>query len=180
MLVSILLIVKYARGFIANISVLLGIVDRRAWWRHCDGLHDLREGRQRGLVRHRAAASTSACRSSTRSLILTMSLIMVVVMIESTGMFLALGEMTDRKISQQALARGLRTDGLGTLIGGIFNTFPYTSFSQNVGPGGRDRHQEPLRLRGRRRDPDGAGPAAEDGGAGRVAAARWCWAAPAW
>ena len=66
-------------------------------------------------------------------LILTMTLIMIVVMIESTGMFLALGEMTDRKISQQDLARGLRTDGLGTLIGGIFNTFPYTSFSQNVG-----------------------------------------------
>jgi NCS2 family nucleobase:cation symporter-2 len=66
-------------------------------------------------------------------LILTMTLIMIVVMIESTGMFLALGEMTDRKISQKDLARGLRTDGLGTLIGGIFNTFPYTSFSQNVG-----------------------------------------------
>ncbi len=27
----------------------------------------------------------------------------------------------------------MRTDGLGTLIGGIFNTFPYTSFSQYVG-----------------------------------------------
>jgi NCS2 family nucleobase:cation symporter-2 len=25
------------------------------------------------------------------------------------------------------------TDGLGTLVGGILNTFPYTSFSQNVG-----------------------------------------------
>ena len=24
-------------------------------------------------------------------------------------------------------------DGLGTIIGGVFNTFPYTSFSQNVG-----------------------------------------------
>ena len=48
-------------------------------------------------------------------------------------MFLALGEMTGRKIDQQDLARGLRADGLGTLIGGIFNTFPYTSFSQNVG-----------------------------------------------
>jgi len=58
---------------------------------------------------------------------------MIVVMIESTGMFLALGEMTDRKIDQKDLAKGLRTDGLGTLIGGIFNTFPYTSFSQNVG-----------------------------------------------
>jgi NCS2 family nucleobase:cation symporter-2 len=58
---------------------------------------------------------------------------MIVVMIESTGMFLALGEMTGKSISQPDLARGLRTDGLGTLIGGLFNTFPYTSFSQNVG-----------------------------------------------
>ena len=48
-------------------------------------------------------------------------------------MFLAVGEMTDRKIEQRDLTRGLLTDGLGTLIGGIFNTFPYTSFSQNVG-----------------------------------------------
>jgi len=55
------------------------------------------------------------------------------VMIESTGMFLALGEMTDRHVDQDALTRGLRTDGLGTFLGGIFNTFPYTSFSQNVG-----------------------------------------------
>jgi NCS2 family nucleobase:cation symporter-2 len=66
-------------------------------------------------------------------LILTMTLVMIVVMIESTGMFLALGEMTDRTVDRAALTRGLRTDGLGTLIGGIFNTFPYTSFSQNVG-----------------------------------------------
>jgi len=58
---------------------------------------------------------------------------MIVVMIESTGMFLALGEMTGRHVDRPALTRGLRTDGLGTLIGGIFNTFPYTSFSQNVG-----------------------------------------------
>jgi uracil-xanthine permease len=66
-------------------------------------------------------------------LVLTMAVVMLVVMIESTGMFLALGEMTDRTVDQPALARGLRTDGLGTLLGGIFNTFPYTSFSQNVG-----------------------------------------------
>jgi xanthine/uracil permease len=64
---------------------------------------------------------------------LTMTLVMIVVMIESTGMFLALGEMTDQKVDQAALTRGLRTDGLGTFLGGIFNTFPYTSFSQNVG-----------------------------------------------
>jgi NCS2 family nucleobase:cation symporter-2 len=34
------------------------------------------------------------------------------------------------------------------VIGGIFNTFPYTSFSQNVGLVGVTGVQEPLRLRG--------------------------------
>jgi xanthine/uracil permease len=58
---------------------------------------------------------------------------MIVVMIESLGMFLALGEITGKTIDRDALTRGLRADGVGTLIGGLFNTFPYTSFSQNVG-----------------------------------------------
>jgi uric acid transporter len=66
-------------------------------------------------------------------MVLTMLLVMIVVMIESTGMFLALGDITGRKVTQAELAAGLRTDGLGTVIGGVFNTFPYTSFSQNVG-----------------------------------------------
>ena len=46
---------------------------------------------------------------------------------------MALPDLTDKPLSQAELTAGLRTDGLGTLIGGIFNTFPYTSFSQNVG-----------------------------------------------
>jgi len=65
--------------------------------------------------------------------IVTMCIVMIVVMIESTGMFLALSEMTGRRMDQAAIARGLRADGVGTILGGIFNTFPYTSFSQNVG-----------------------------------------------
>ena len=66
--------------------------------------------------------------------IITMCIVMIVVMIESVGMFLALGEMTGKtRSTSDDLTRGLRADGLGTMIGGIFNTFPYTSFSQNVG-----------------------------------------------
>jgi len=65
--------------------------------------------------------------------IATMCLVMVVVMVESLGMFLALGELTGRRLTRDDLTRGLRTDGLGTLIGGFLNTFPHTSFSQNVG-----------------------------------------------
>jgi len=65
--------------------------------------------------------------------ILTMVMVMIVVMIESTGMFLAVGKMVDRPLSQGDLVKGLRADALGTIIGGVFNTFPYTSYSQNVG-----------------------------------------------
>jgi NCS2 family nucleobase:cation symporter-2 len=65
--------------------------------------------------------------------IVTMCIVMVVVMIESLGMFLALGELTGKTVDRDDLTKGLRADGVGTLIGGIFNTFPYTSFSQNVG-----------------------------------------------
>jgi uric acid transporter len=64
---------------------------------------------------------------------LTMCVVMIVVMIESTGMFLALGEMTGKKIGPAELTAGLRADGVGTVIGAVFNAFAYTSFSQNVG-----------------------------------------------
>ena len=130
-LASILLIAKYAKGFLANISVLLGII--------VGGV----VATAAGMMSFEKVAKAHwfdlvlpfeiATPVFDPILVLTMTLVMIVVMIESTGMFLALGEMTDRKVDQKALTAGLRTDGLGTLIGGIFNTFPYTSFSQNVG-----------------------------------------------
>ena len=56
----------------------------------------------------------------------------------------AVGEIVDKKITPQKLADGMRADGLGTVLGGVFNTFPYTAFAQNVGlvaiTGVRTRH----------------------------------------
>jgi uracil-xanthine permease len=130
-LASILLIAHYAKGFIANISVLLGIV--------IGALITIAMGTMTfGKVADAAWFGLITPFHFGVPIfdfwtILTMTLVMIVVMIESTGMFLALGEMTGRKVTQPMLSAGLRTDGLGTLIGGIFNTFPYTSFSQNVG-----------------------------------------------
>ncbi|MDI3383675.1 nucleobase:cation symporter-2 family protein [Xenophilus aerolatus] len=130
-LVSILLIVKFAKGFVANISVLLGIVIG-AVVAAAMGLMTFEKVGKAPWV-DVVLPFHFGMPHFDPFLILTMTLVMIVVMIESTGMFLALGEMTERRIGQQDLARGLRTDGLGTLIGGVFNTFPYTSFSQNVG-----------------------------------------------
>ena len=130
-LVFILLLVKYAKGFVANISVLLGIVAGCAVAIAMGKMNFDKVGKAHWFD----VVTPFAFGMPTFDpvMILTMVLVMIVVMIESTGMFLALSDITGKKISQPELAAGLRTDGLGTLIGGIFNTFPYTSFSQNVG-----------------------------------------------
>jgi uracil-xanthine permease len=130
-LVVILLIARYSRGFLANISVLLGII---AGCVVAVGLGKMGFERVGKAPWFEAVTPLAfGMPSFDPVMILTMTLVMIVVMIESTGMFLALSEMTGKPIGQNDLAVGLRTDGLGTLIGGIFNTFPYTSFSQNVG-----------------------------------------------
>ncbi len=130
-LVFILLVSRFAKGFVANISVLLGIVmgGMLATAMGLMNFDKVANAPWFGLV----LPLQFGMPAFDPVLILTMSLVMVVVMIESTGMFLALADMTGKTIAQPDLARGLRTDGLGTLIGGLFNTFPYTSFSQNVG-----------------------------------------------
>ena len=130
-LVFILLLVKYGRGFVANISVLLGIVAGCVVAMALGKMNFDKVGKAAWFD----VVTPFAFGMPTFDvvMILTMVLVMIVVMIESTGMFLALSDITGKKISQPELAAGLRTDGLGTLIGGIFNTFPYTSFSQNVG-----------------------------------------------
>jgi len=130
-LASILLIAKYARGFLANISVLLGIIVG-AVVATAAGLMSFDKVAKAGWF-DLVLPFEIAKPVFDPILILTMTLVMIVVMIESTGMFLALGDLTGKKVDQKMLTAGLRTDGLGTLIGGIFNTFPYTSFSQNVG-----------------------------------------------
>lgn len=67
------------------------------------------------------------------SMSLAMCLVMTTVLVESFGMFLAAGELVDCPADRPALVRGLRADAVGTLIGGVFNTFPYTSYAQNIG-----------------------------------------------
>lgn len=130
-LLTILMIARFGRGFIANISVLLGIVAGCALAFSLGKMHfdKLDAAPWFGVVTPFAFGLPQFELIP----ILTMVLVMIVVMIESTGMFLALGDITGKPVTPADLSRGLRVDGLGTVIGGVFNTFPYTSFSQNVG-----------------------------------------------
>src|SRR5699024_18496 len=62
-----------------------------------------------------------------------MCLAMIVILIEVTADFLAVGEMVDKEITDQDITRGIFADGLATIIGGIMNTFPYCAYNENVG-----------------------------------------------
>jgi NCS2 family nucleobase:cation symporter-2 len=130
-LLVILALIKWGKGFVANVAVLLGIIAGAIVAAIVGKMHfeAVAQASWFGLVLpfHFGMPQFHLIP------IVTMCIVMIVVMIESLGMFLALGEMTGKKIDQDALTKGLRADGVGTLLGGIFNTFPYTSFSQNVG-----------------------------------------------
>jgi uracil-xanthine permease len=130
-LVAILLITKYARGFLANVSVLLGMVAGCIVAAALGKMSFDKVAKAQWFD----VVTPFAFGVPTFDLVMiaTMVLVMIVVMIESTGMFLALSDITGKKIGPAELTAGLRTDGLGTLIAGIVNTFPHTSFSQNVG-----------------------------------------------
>ena len=67
------------------------------------------------------------------SSIVMMCIIATVSMVESTGVYIALSDITKDPIDETRLRNGYRAEGLAVLLGGVFNTFPYTGFSQNVG-----------------------------------------------
>lgn len=65
--------------------------------------------------------------------VITMTLVALVSLVESTGVYFALSDICEEKVSEKDVARGYRAEGLAIIIGAIFNAFPYTTYSQNVG-----------------------------------------------
>ncbi|WP_067482675.1 nucleobase:cation symporter-2 family protein [Actinomadura hibisca] len=65
--------------------------------------------------------------------VVSMLVVMLVAMTETTGSILALGELTGREVDRRTLVDGLRADAASTALGGLFNTFPYTAYAQNIG-----------------------------------------------
>ena len=65
--------------------------------------------------------------------ILSMCLVVVIIFVESTGMFLALGKITGQEVTPNMLRRGLLCDAGASFFAGFFNTFTHSSFAQNIG-----------------------------------------------
>jgi NCS2 family nucleobase:cation symporter-2 len=122
---------RLARGFLAQIAVLLGLVagtivavalgltnfssvGAAGWFGITGPLHF-------GTPRFPIAAVISMC------------VVMLVTFTESTADMLAVSEMTGKPLSAGDLARGMAADGLSGILGGLMNAFLDTVFAQNVG-----------------------------------------------
>jgi uric acid transporter len=65
--------------------------------------------------------------------IVSMVIVMFITMVETTGDVFATGDIVDKPIRRDDIARAIRGDGLATTLGGVLNSFPYTAFAENVG-----------------------------------------------
>lgn len=119
------------RGFVGNLAVLLGLVAGTAIAAAC-GLTDFA---QVGKAAWFELSPPFAFGMPQFGLVpaLIMALAMLVIMAETTGNCLAIGQIVGRPTSQQTLGNAFRADGLATMIGGVFNSFPYNAFTQNTG-----------------------------------------------
>ncbi|MEJ9279479.1 MULTISPECIES: nucleobase:cation symporter-2 family protein [Ureibacillus] len=130
-LIMILLIYRFTTGFIRSISILLGLVFGTIIGIFM-GKVDFSPVLEAGWF-HMVQPFYFGTPTFDLASILTMTLVAMVSLVESSGVYFALGDIEKKSISASDLARGYRSEGLASIIGGIFNAFPYTTFSQNVG-----------------------------------------------
>ncbi|HEP1343419.1 TPA: purine permease [Streptococcus pyogenes] len=130
-IVIILLVQKFTKGFVKSISILIGLVAGTL------------VSAMMGLVDTTLVVEASWIHVPTPfyfgmptfeiTSIVMMCIIATVSMVESTGVYLALSDLTNDQLDEKRLRNGYRSEGIAVFLGGLFNTFPYTGFSQNVG-----------------------------------------------
>ncbi|MFJ7196641.1 MULTISPECIES: nucleobase:cation symporter-2 family protein [unclassified Streptomyces] len=130
-LVVILLIQRFGRGFVKQVALLLGL------------LIGTLAAIPFGMADFGALGSAPVAALPTPfafgapafqpAAIISLCLVTLVLMTESSAGMLAIGEICERKTDGRTITRGLRTDGIATLLGPVFGGFPTSAFAQNVG-----------------------------------------------
>jgi xanthine permease len=65
--------------------------------------------------------------------IVSMTVVMLVIMTETTADILAVGEIIQTEVDERRVADGLRADMLSTTLSPLLGSFPCSAFAQNVG-----------------------------------------------
>ena len=130
-LLLILAIYRLFRGFVATIAVLIGLVVGTliGWLFSFTTFTEVGRTDWLGVTTpfHYGAPTFKV------AAIVSMIVVMLITAVETTGDVFATGEIVEKPIDKDDVARALRADGLATTLGGLLNSFPYTCFAENVG-----------------------------------------------
>lgn len=130
-LLVILALFRFGKGFIRSVAILIGILVGTVAG-YLMGLVNFSAVTEAGWV-HLPTPFYFGTPEFHLTPILTMTLVAIVSLVESTGVYFALSDICNQKINEEDIKKGYRAEGLAILFGGLFNSFPYTTFSQNVG-----------------------------------------------
>jgi OHCU decarboxylase len=130
-LALIVIIQRVFRGFMATVAVLAGLVIGTlvAWILGDASFDAVAESPLFGLT----TPFFFGIPKFSVAAIISMIVVMLITAVETTGDVFATGEIVEKRITKDDIAAALRADGLATTLGGVFNSFPYTCFAENVG-----------------------------------------------
>ena len=130
-LLIILILQRFTKGFLKSIAILIGLAIGTAL-AGIFGMVDIKQVGDAHWFGFPVPFRFSGFGFDVSS-ILVFFIVAVVSLIESTGVYHALSEITCRKLERKDFRKGYTAEGLAIILGSIFNAFPYTAYSQNVG-----------------------------------------------
>ena len=130
-LIVILLLQRFTTGFLKSIAILIGLVIGTilASIFGLVNISQVGDAHWLGIPRPFRFSGFGFDFGAT----LVFTIVAIVSLIESTGVYHALSEITGRKLERKDFRKGYTAEGLAIILGSIFNSFPYTAYSQNVG-----------------------------------------------
>ncbi|KOT31002.1 uracil permease [Streptomyces rimosus subsp. rimosus] len=129
--VIVLVLRRVLRGFLQQISILLGLVAGTLIAIPV-GITDFGAITEAAPVGFPTPFHFGAPQFDAAAIV-SMCIVMLVCMTESTADMLALGKIVDRPADERTIEGGLRADTLGTAISPLFNGFANSAFAQNIG-----------------------------------------------
>ena len=126
-----LLIARFAPGFWSRMAVLLGLVFGTLLATVL-GLVNWGRVAQGAIVGFPTPFAFGPPLFSV-GVIVSMTIVILVIMAETTADIVAVGEILGTRIDRKRIAAGLRADMGATAVSPVFNGFPISAFAQNVG-----------------------------------------------
>ncbi|MEU8520090.1 nucleobase:cation symporter-2 family protein [Streptomyces sp. NBC_01216] len=130
-LVVVLVLRRFTRGFLKQIAVLVGLAVGTLIAVPF-GVTDFSPVTEAAVVGFPSPFHFGAPRFALAAIV-SMCVVMLVSMTESTADMLALGEIVERPADERTIAAGLRADTLGSALSPLFNGFMCSAFAQNIG-----------------------------------------------